>query len=93
MKASCQILKHAVQTFTSQLVGKSSVQGDAWSQQPLSVLCVQSLPIWASLSKGKTELYRDIQAVFLGNSPVLEEYAIALVALNSSLRLGHCPAF
>ena len=44
------------------------------------IVCVQSLPIWASLSKGKTELYRDIQAVFLGNSPVLEEYTIALSA-------------
>ena len=44
-----------------------------WATMLICCPGLQSLPIWASLSKGKTELYRDIQAVFLGNSPVLEE--------------------
>ncbi|MGK7881511.1 MAG: chorismate lyase [Crocosphaera sp.] len=33
----------------------------------------RSLPIWDSLSRLHTELYRDIQGVYYGHSPVLEE--------------------
>ena len=32
----------------------------------------RSLPIWASLARLRTELYRDIQGIYYGNSPVLE---------------------
>lgn len=33
----------------------------------------RSLPIWESLSRLHTELYRDIQGIYCGRSPVLEE--------------------
>lgn len=33
----------------------------------------RSLPIWESLSQLHTELYRDIQGIYCGNSPALEE--------------------
>jgi chorismate lyase len=33
----------------------------------------KSLPIWASLAKLRTELYRDVQGIYYGNSPVLAE--------------------
>lgn len=33
----------------------------------------RSLPIWASLAKLRTELYRDIQGIYFGNSAALEE--------------------
>jgi chorismate lyase len=32
----------------------------------------KSLPIWASLAKLRTELYRDVQGIYYGNSPQLE---------------------
>ncbi len=32
----------------------------------------RSLPIWASLAKLRTELYRDVQGLYYGNSPALE---------------------
>ena len=32
----------------------------------------RSLPIWASLAQLRTELYRDIQGIYLGHSPELE---------------------
>ncbi len=32
----------------------------------------RSLPIWASLAKLRTELYRDVQGIYYGNSPELE---------------------
>jgi len=32
----------------------------------------RSLPIWASLAQLRTELYRDVQGVYLGHSPILE---------------------
>jgi chorismate lyase len=32
----------------------------------------RSLPIWDSLSRLHTELYRDIQGIYYGNSPILE---------------------
>ncbi|ACA98525.1 MULTISPECIES: chorismate lyase [Cyanophyceae] len=32
----------------------------------------RSLPIWESLSRLHTELYRDIQGIYLGRSPILE---------------------
>ncbi|YAI82747.1 MAG: chorismate lyase [cyanobacterium endosymbiont of Rhopalodia sterrenbergii] len=33
----------------------------------------RSLPIWESLSQSNTELYRDIQGIYYGNSSTLEE--------------------
>lgn len=33
----------------------------------------RSQPIWVSLSEGRTELYREILQLELGNSPYLEE--------------------
>ncbi|HEY9872183.1 MAG TPA: chorismate pyruvate-lyase family protein, partial [Candidatus Obscuribacterales bacterium] len=33
----------------------------------------RSLPIWASLAQLRTELYRDVQGVYYGHSPALEE--------------------
>ena len=33
----------------------------------------RSLPIWESLSRLHTELYRDIQGIYYGRSPILEE--------------------
>lgn len=33
----------------------------------------RSQPIWVSLSQGRTELYRDILQLELGNCPYLEE--------------------
>lgn len=33
----------------------------------------RSLPIWASLARLRTELYRDVRGVYHGHSPVLEE--------------------
>lgn len=33
----------------------------------------RSLPIWASLAKLRVELYRDIQGVYCGHSPTLEQ--------------------
>lgn len=33
----------------------------------------RSLPIWESLSRSHTELYRDIQGLYYGNSPALEK--------------------
>ncbi len=33
----------------------------------------RSIPIWASLARLRTELYRDVQGVYYGNSPELEE--------------------
>ena len=32
----------------------------------------RQLPIWASLSAARTELYRDVQALYHGSSPFLE---------------------
>ncbi len=32
----------------------------------------KSLPIWASLARLRTELYRDVQGIYYGNSPDLE---------------------
>ncbi len=32
----------------------------------------RSLPIWASLARLRTELYRDVQGLYYGNSPALE---------------------
>jgi chorismate lyase len=32
----------------------------------------RSLPIWASLARLRTELYRDVQGIYYGNSPALE---------------------
>ena len=32
----------------------------------------RNLPIWASLAKLRTELYRDVQGIYYGNSPALE---------------------
>ena len=32
----------------------------------------KSLPIWASLARLRTELYRDVQGIYLGDSAVLE---------------------
>ena len=32
----------------------------------------KSLPIWASLARLRTELYRDVQGIYLGNSDALE---------------------
>ncbi len=32
----------------------------------------RSLPIWASLAKLRTELYRDVQGIYYGHSPALE---------------------
>lgn len=33
----------------------------------------RSLPIWASLARLRTELYRDVQGICYGRSPILEE--------------------
>lgn len=33
----------------------------------------RSLPIWASLARLRTELYRDVQGIYYGRSPALEE--------------------
>ena len=33
----------------------------------------KSLPIWASLAKLRTELYRDVQGIYSGNSPALTQ--------------------
>lgn len=33
----------------------------------------RSLPIWASLARLRTEIYRDIRQVYLGHSPALEQ--------------------
>jgi chorismate lyase len=33
----------------------------------------KSLPIWASLAKLRTELYRDVQGIYYGDSPVLAQ--------------------
>jgi chorismate lyase len=33
----------------------------------------RSLPIWASLAQLRTELYRDVQGIYYGNSPELEQ--------------------
>jgi chorismate lyase len=33
----------------------------------------RTLPIWASLAKLRTELYRDVQGLYHGNSPALEQ--------------------
>ena len=33
----------------------------------------RSLPIWASLAKSRTELYRDVQGLHYGHSPALEK--------------------
>ena len=33
------------------------------------------LPIWASLSAARTELYRDVQALYHGTSPFLDRRA------------------
>jgi chorismate lyase len=33
----------------------------------------RSLPIWASLARLRTELYRDVQGIYYGKSPALEE--------------------
>lgn len=33
----------------------------------------RSLPIWASLAQLRTELYRDVQVIYYGHSPALEE--------------------
>ena len=33
----------------------------------------KSLPIWASLAKLRTELYRDVQGIYYGNSPALAQ--------------------
>lgn len=33
----------------------------------------KSLPIWASLAKLRTELYRDVQGIYCGDSPALAE--------------------
>ena len=33
----------------------------------------KSLPIWASLAKLRTELYRDVQGIYCGDSPALTE--------------------
>ncbi|MBW4577637.1 MAG: chorismate lyase [Aphanothece sp. CMT-3BRIN-NPC111] len=33
----------------------------------------RSLPIWASLAQLRTELYRDVQGIYYGHSPALEE--------------------
>jgi len=32
----------------------------------------RSIPIWASLARLRTELYRDVQGIYYGNSPALE---------------------
>jgi chorismate lyase len=32
----------------------------------------RSLPVWASLARLRTELYRDVQGIYYGNSPALE---------------------
>lgn len=36
-------------------------------------LCNRSLPIWASLAQLRTELYRDVQGIYYGHSPALEQ--------------------
>lgn len=33
----------------------------------------RTLPIWASLAKLRTELYRDVQGLYYGNAPALEQ--------------------
>ena len=38
-------------------------------------LADKALPIWASLSAQRTELYRDIRSVFCGSSPFLQRRA------------------
>ena len=53
--------------------GKALVYAASWwrADQVNEYLRDKQLPIWASLSNARTELYRDVQLVCYGNSPFL----------------------
>ena len=45
-----------------------------WMHVCMHAVCRdRSQPIWVSLSEGRTELYREVLQLELGNCPVLEE--------------------
>ncbi len=54
--------------------GRALVYAASWwsADQVNEYLRDKQLPIWASLSVARTELYRDVQAVYYGSSPFLE---------------------
>lgn len=56
--------------------GKALVYAASWwnARAVNEYLRDTKLPIWASLSKERTELYRDVQALYYGSSPFLARY-------------------
>lgn len=55
--------------------GRALVYATSWWNEHTvnEYLQDRQLPIWASLSAARTELYRDVQALYHGTSPFLEE--------------------
>jgi chorismate lyase len=60
----------------SQGKGKALVYAASWwnASQVEEYLRDTQMPIWASLSAARTELYRDVQAVYYGSSHFLARY-------------------
>ena len=54
--------------------GQALVYATSWWNEDTvnEYLQDKRLPIWASLSAARTELYRDVQALYHGSSPFLE---------------------
>ena len=55
--------------------GQALVYATSWWNEDTvnEYLQDRQLPIWASLSAARTELYRDVQALYHGTSPYLEQ--------------------
>lgn len=56
--------------------GRALVYAASWwsADQVNEYLRDKQLPIWASLSAARTELYRDVQIVYYGSSPFLARW-------------------
>ena len=59
--------------------GQALVYATSWWNEDTvnEYLQDKRLPIWASLSAARTELYRDVQALYHGTSPFLDRQALA----------------
>lgn len=70
--------------------GQALVYATSWWNEDTvnEYLQDKRLPIWASLSTARTELYRDVQALYHGTSPFLDRQALATVLSPMHIRHG-----
>lgn len=74
----------------SAVTGQALVYAVSWWNEDTvnEYLQDKQLPIWASLSSSRTELYRDVQALYHGTSPFLERCSSADPSVSILAEIG-----